>query len=200
MKKQVLVIHGGDTFDTYEEYISFLKDYEIELSDLKGNGWKNSLQEKLGEDYEVFKPQMPDRDNAKYMEWKIWFEKILNLLNNEIILVGHSLGGIFLAKYLSENKLSKKILATFLVAAPFDDKDSEYTLPEFTLSEDLSLFEKQSDKIIIYHSKDDPVVPFVDLNKYSKKLKSARIVIFEDKGHFGQLEFPEIVSDILRLN
>lgn len=200
MKKQLLVIHGGDTFDTYEEYISFLNDYKIELSDLRRNRWKNSLQNKLGENYEVYQPQMPNKNNAKYLEWKILFEKIIKLLDQEIILVGHSLGGIFLVKYLSENKTPKKIAGTFLVAAPFDDKDSEYTLPGFELSEDLSLFEKQSGKITIYHSKDDPVVPFVDLNKYAEKLKSARIVMFEDKGHFGQSEFPEIVEDILKVN
>lgn len=199
MKKQVVVIHGGDTFETYEEYLSFLKSFEIEIGDLKKKSWKSSLQEKLGEEYEVISPQMPNKQNAKYLEWKIWFEKVTPLLNNEVVLVGHSLGGIFLSKYLSENTLPKKILGTFLVAAPFDDKDSEYTLADFKIPEDLSLFEKQGGRITLYHSKEDPVVPFADLDKYSEKLKSARIVAFENKGHFGQPEFSEIVGDILEL-
>src|SRR4051812_10882369 len=108
MKKQVVVIHGGDTFGTYEEYIAFLKDFAIDsLEYFMKMGWKDTLQESLGGAYQVILPKMPNKINAKYVEWKVWFEKLLPLLNNEIILIGHSLGGTFLAKYLSENKLPK---------------------------------------------------------------------------------------------
>ena len=119
MKQQILLIHGGDAFDTYDEYISFLKNFELDLEGLKKKGWKNSLQDKLGEGYDVIMPRMPNAFNARYSEWKIWFEKIINLLDNEVILVGHSLGGIFLVKYLAEEDFPKSVKATFLVAAPF---------------------------------------------------------------------------------
>jgi len=198
--KQVIIIHGGDTFETYDEYLSFLKNFEVDISYFKKKGWKNSFQEKVGNDFEVIAPKMPNKENAKYLEWKIWFEKILPQLNNELILIGHSLGGIFLAKYLSENKLSKKVVATLLVAAPFDSSDAEYTLADFVLPDDLTLFEEQGGSIILYHSKDDPVVPFVDLNKYIAKLKAARAVVFEDRGHFNQENFPEIVLDIKNIS
>ena len=33
MKKQVIVIHGGDTFKTHEEYLRFLKEWEINFED-----------------------------------------------------------------------------------------------------------------------------------------------------------------------
>ncbi len=199
MKKQIVVIHGGDTFETYEEYLTFLNSFDIDLAYFKKKGWKNSLQEKLGSDYDVISPRMPNKENAKYKEWKIWFEKMLPHLSSEFILVGYSLGGIFLAKYLSENRLTQKIKATLLVAAPFDASDSEYTLADFILPSDLSLFEKQGGNIVLYHSKDDPVVPFVDLHKYKSKLETAKTVVFEDRGHFSQEDFPEIVSEIVKV-
>ena len=57
-------------------------------------------------------------------------------------------------------------------------------------------FEKQAGKIYLYHSEDDPIVPFADLEKYAQKLPSAEKVIFKDKGHFNLPEFPEIVEKI----
>lgn len=197
MKKQIIVIHGGDTFETYEEYIAFLKDFSIDSLDyFTRKTWKETLSEKIGSQFEVIVPKMPNKTNAKYSEWKIWFEKLVPLLNSEIVLVGHSLGGIFLAKYLSENILPRKIKGAFLVAAPYDDKDADYSLADFNLSDDLGKLQSQSGKLFIFHSKDDPVVPFADFEKYKSALPDAHTVIFENRGHFNQEEFPELVDMI----
>lgn len=201
MKKQIVIIHGGDTYDTYEEYLEELKNATIEdLSSLSKKGWKDRLQENLGDTYDVITPKMPNKGNAKYLEWKIWFEKIIPLLNDDIILIGYSLGGIFLAQYLSENIFPKTIRGVFLVAAPHDDASSPYSLADFVLPQNLDLFQTQSNTITLYHSKDDYVVPFKDLERYKEKLPQARSVIFEDKGHFNQETFSELVSDILQLD
>jgi len=199
MKKQVILIHGGDTFETYEEYIKSLQDFKMDFQMLKKKDWKISLENKLGGVFEVIAPRMPSNYNAKFLEWKIWFEKIIPFLEDEIILVGHSLGGIFLAKYLSLYEYPKKIKATFLVAAPFDDADSEYTLADFALPQSLNKFEKQGGQIYLYQSKDDDSVPFVDLSKYQKALPKAKVTVFEDRGHFNQEQFPELVADIKNL-
>lgn len=127
--------------------------------------------------------------------------EVHNLTDN-IILLGGSLGAIFLAKYLSENDFPVKIKAVFLLAGPFDDKsrsDIDYTLGDFVLPESLEKFASQAGKIFLYHSKDDPVVPFADQGKYAAKLPSAEKVVFEDKGHFNLKEFPEIVEKIRSL-
>lgn len=198
-KKQIVVIHGGDTFDTYEEYLDYLNNYEFNPDGLKRRGWKDTLEEKLGKGFEVFLPNMPNAINAKYNEWKIMFEKLFPFIEDNIILIGHSLGGIFLAKYLSENSFPKKILATYLIAAPYDDKDSEDSLGDFVLPATLEKFEKQGGRIFIYHSEDDSVVPFVDFEKYKKALPKAKAISFKDRDHFGQTEFPELIENIQRL-
>jgi hypothetical protein len=194
IKKQVVVVHGGDTFDTYEEYLGFLNAYEINFEKLKIKRWKETLRERLGEDFEVVLPKMPNSMNSKYAEWKIMFEKLPQFLKDDVVLLGHSLGGIFLAKYLSENNFPKKIKATFLVSAPFDTKDSDYSLGDFILPDSLENFQNQAGKIFLFHSKDDLVVPFADLEKYKKSLPNAEVMVFEDKGHFDQTEFPELVQ------
>ncbi|MFA5249109.1 MAG: alpha/beta hydrolase [Candidatus Paceibacterota bacterium] len=202
MKKQVFVVHGGETFDTYEEYVECLKGYKIGLEDIrnKKNRWKKNLGEDLGNDFEVILPQMPNEMNAKYAEWKIWFEKFSPLLNETVVLAGHSLGGIFLAKYLSENVFPKKIIATFLIAAPYGEKGCKPTLGDFILPQSLDLLQKQGGEIFLYQSKDDPFVPFADFEKYKNALPGAKAAVFEDRGHFLQSNFLELADDIKALN
>ena len=199
MKKQVIVIHGGDTFETYDEYLDFLRGYKIDIERYR-NGkedWKPWLRKKLGGDYEVIQPIMPNKNNAQFSEWKLWFEKFVPFLNNEIILIGHSLGAVFLAKYLSENKFPKKIKAVFLVGAIYDKDDEGYNVVNFTLPANLDL---QTETVYLYHSKDDPVVPFSALEQYKKALPKAQIRVFDNRGHINQEEFPELAQDILNLS
>jgi len=197
MTQQVLVIHGGDTFETYEKYLEYLNSIEINLDFLRSKGWKGNLQKDLGEGFDVLQPRMPNSMNARYKEWKIWFDKIVPMLDDQIILIGHSMGGIFLARYLSENTLDKKIKAVFLVATPFYPKDAPCV--DFHVPESLDGLKNQVDKIFLYHSKDDPVVPFEDVEKYKEKLPNAQIRIFENRGHFSMEHFPEIVEDLKKI-
>ena len=76
MKKQVVIIHGGDTFGTYEEYLNFLLKYSIDIERYKfdKDDWKKWLREDLGEGYEVILPIMPNKTNARFEEWKLWME------------------------------------------------------------------------------------------------------------------------------
>lgn len=201
MKKQVVVIHGGKTFDSYEEYIDSLKTREVDIESFKiKKDWKDNLQNKLGDYFEVIQPRMPNGNNAQYAEWKIWFERLAQFLNDKIILVGHSLGGIFLAKYLSENHFSKEIKATFLVAAPFDVTDMNETLGNFKLPPSLEKFEKQGGQIYLVNSKDDKVVPFSNCQSYQKALTDSQAMIFENRQHFNQEDFPEIIAEIKALS
>src|SRR3989344_7871429 len=103
-----------------------------------------------------------------------------------VILIGISLGGMFLAKYLSENKFPKKLLSVYLVCPPFDNTLSEETLAGgFELKSNISLIEKQAKNLYLMFSKDDNVVPISHAEKYRKKLKHAKIIIYESKnGHF----------------
>ncbi len=200
MKHQVVVIHGGDTFDTYASYLAFLKDFQIDFERYRVSkpGWKRTLGEKLGTGYEVIAPDMPDKANAKYVEWKIWFEKFIPYLEPEIILVGHSLGGTFLIKYLSENAMPKKVLGLFLIAPCFEST-AEDSLADFVLQGSLSLVSQQAPDITLYHSEDDPVTPFANFKKFQSKFPGATARTFRDRGHFNQDVFPELIADIRAL-
>jgi predicted alpha/beta hydrolase family esterase len=197
MKKQVIVIGGGDVFGTYEEFIEFLKNFPATIDHFRPHrDWKSFLPERLGDKYDVLAPVMPNKQNAKFSEWKIWFEKLIPFIEDGALFVGHSLGGIFLVKYIAENNFPRRIDALFLVAAPYS-KISE--AGDFVLPENISKVGIAAEKIYLIYSKDDKIVPFSEGELYKKQLPQAEMVIFEDRGHFNQPEFPEILELIKKM-
>ena len=200
MKKQVVFVGGGDSYSNYDEYIRALKNAPIRnpLGE-KSKRWTATLREDLGDDYELYMIPMPNTDNAVYTEWKIWFEKYFTYLHDGVILVGWSLGGMFLAKYLSEEETPFSIDALFLLAAPcgeYDDgKGNDCGSFRFN-SELLSNIEGKVAKITVLHSKDDFVVPYEHALKYKEALPNTELVTFEDTNHFLVEELPELVEMI----
>ena len=191
------MIHGGMTFKNKKDYSHFLKTRQISIE--KKIRWGDDYLDKaLGKNFEIIRPRMPLQDDAKYSGWKIYFERHIPYLRSNAILIGGSLGGIFLAKYLSEHKFPKKILSTYLVCPPFDNMlTGEDLVGGFKLKSDLSLLEKNSRNLYLLFSKDDDVVPVSHAEKYRKKLKDAKIIIYKSKnGHFKISKFPEIVRMI----
>ena len=196
-KPQIMIIHGGETFINKKDYLNYLKNRSVSI-DNKPRWALEYLDEKLGKKFQIIRPRMPLSDNAKYSDWKIYFERFIPLLKNNIILIGNSLGGIFLAKYLSENKFPKKILSVCLTCAPYDDSGCDDDLVGgFKLKSSLSLIEKNTKNLHMLFSKDDDVVPVAHAEKYRKKLTHADIIILKNKnGHFKVSKLPEIVKII----
>lgn len=194
-KTQILFIHGGMTFKNTKDYLNYLHSRPITL-ERKIRWGDDYLTKKLGKEYEIIRPKMPLSENAKYRDWKIFFERYLAITNKDIILIGTSLGGIFLAQYLSENKISKNIKGVFLVCPPFDGSlSNEDLVGGFKLKSDLSLLSKSTKNLHLLFSEDDDVVPVAHAEKYKRKLPDAKITIYKSKnGHFQVSEFPEIIK------
>jgi predicted alpha/beta hydrolase family esterase len=199
-KQQVFYIHGGNAYSNYEAFINDLKTKGI--WDLPGTAsvkkWSSSLPDDLGEQFEVFMPQMPNKQNAKYQEWKIWFERHFEYLQNDIILVGWSLGAYFFVKYLIENNPAFKIKALVLLAAPFEPADfggengGDFAFDTSKVEE----LATKADSVVVMHSTDDFVVPYEHALKYKAALPGAEFITYENKNHFLIEEFPELVQKI----
>ncbi len=210
-KPQIVHIHGGMAFSKYEDFLTHLRSREIEdpLGLQEKRRWREWLKHELGETAEFYALGMPNSQNAKYTEWSIWFERHFPLWRDGVVLIGHSLGGYFLAKYLGEHTVPFKVAAVFLVAAPF--RGDTFTVDgatedggDFSFDpQNLPNLAAQADQIFIYHSKDDPIVPFQHAEWFHEAFPTAELCTFEDKGHFIDPEFPEIatkIKDILSID
>ena len=196
-KNQIFYIHGGITFKNQNDYLDFLKNRQVSID--KKNKWSGEyLDNALDNIFHIIKPRMPLQDNAQYNEWKIHFERFFEQLDDNIILLGSSLGSIFLSKYLSENIFPKKILSVYLVCPPFDDTlIGEDLAGGFNLQSDLSMIDQNCKNINLLFSQDDNCVPVNHSEKYRAKLNNPNIIIYKNKnGHFDISEFPEIIEMI----
>ena len=190
--KQVLIIHGGNSYSSHKEYLDDLKAQQLDYERLKySKRWKDWLAEQLP-DYDVLTPTFPNGTNAQYDEWVIYFEKILPFLRHDYVLIGHSLGGMFLAKYLHTQTLPIKARQIVLVAARYgetpDDSSGSFLVTSATG------LDASTDEVHLFHSKDDPVVDYDNLALFSNDLPYADIHSFDDRGHFNQATFPELLD------
>jgi predicted alpha/beta hydrolase family esterase len=135
---------------------------------------------------------MPRKDDAKFTDWCLTFEKILVMpeVGKNIILIGHSLGACFLIHYLSHKTPKKKIQELHFVSGCIKEGD-------FRLEPDYQNIYLQTDQIHVWHSRDDQVVPFKEAQKISKNLPGAILHEFKDRGHFNQPYFPELVKELV---
>lgn len=181
MEKHVLFIHGAGE-GAYEE------DRLL----------ASSLQNALGSAHEVHYPKMPEEDSATYDDWRASIERALAILDDEVILVGHSVGGSVLAKYLSEERINKSVTELFLLAAPYWNGDGIWKWDEVQLPEDVAAKLASIRRIVLYHSRDDNTVPFAHMALYAASLPQADIRAVDGRGHQFGNDLVDVAEDIRR--
>jgi len=141
---------------------------------------------------------MPNEGNPEDKAWITQISKELAALDGKVILVGHSVGGAVVLKYLLKEHVGKPIVGIFLISIPYwgpeDEGDGEYPLHEG--------FAAQLPKgvpIFLYHSRDDEVVPFAHLEMYAEKIPQAIIRTFDGRGHQFNNDLSEVAADIISL-
>ncbi|MEK7634879.1 MAG: alpha/beta hydrolase [Patescibacteria group bacterium] len=196
MKKQIVIIHGGNVLNKKDDFLAYLKKRKVVKEDFKTKkSWKDNFETKMESKFEIFAPKMPNKENAKYTEWKIWFEKLVPFLKNDVTLIGHSLGGLFLVKYLSESLFPKKIKMLVIVSAPYIGEGNKYNIgKDYAFNDNFKKITGQAKKIYLFHSTDDKVVPFSDFEIYKANLPNASFNTFKNKGHFSVDKFPELIK------
>jgi uncharacterized protein len=181
MKRGVLLVHGGGQ-GAYEE------DRKLAAS----------LRDVLGPGYDVRHPQMPDEDSPEYEAWKKQIATELAALDGEVILVGHSLGGSILLKYLSEEEVEKPVAGVFLIAPPYWGAE-DWEVSEYALQDGFASKLPGEMPVFFYHSRDDEVVPFAHLTLYAERLPQATVYEFDGRGHQFNDDLSEVARDIRRL-
>jgi uncharacterized protein len=156
------------------------------------------LDRELGNGYRVTAPEMPDADHPHYQPWRDRIEHELEAIDHDVIFVGHSFGGSVLLKYLAEGSYGKPIRGLFLVSVPNWGPDgwayAEYAVPVGIGSR------LPATRIFLYHSLDDPEVPFAHLGYYEEHLPTATVRRVAGSAHSFVEGLPMLVEDIRSLS
>jgi pimeloyl-ACP methyl ester carboxylesterase len=179
MSKQILFIQGGGegTHDAWD------------------NKLVASLETELGRDYAVRYPLMPNEGDPNYPAWKAAIVKELDALDDDAILVGHSLGGSFLMHALAEHRPKRKWGAVALIAPPFFGDGGwvgDDTGPAANLTEEL----RSDVPVLLYHGAADDEVPPEHMDLYAKAIPHAKTRVLADQDHQLNNDLSEIARDI----
>lgn len=157
-----------------------------------------SLRSELGPDYEVRYPEMVDEDDPQYDQWRQQIKEEIAALSEPAILVGHSLGGLYLAKALTEVEIDKVITGIFLLEAPFwGGKGWRYDgYQRLMLPEDAAAKLPQNAKVFLYQAHDDEIVSFKHLALYSNILPQAITREIDQGGHQLNNDLSLVAKDI----
>jgi predicted alpha/beta hydrolase family esterase len=165
----------------------------------KGKGSYNLvkyLKTKLGNEFEILFPKIEKPNSPTYGKFKRMFASVFNEITEPVILIGHSLGASTLLKYLSEEKPRILITGLFLVATPHWGSD----MKEFQLKQNFQASLKDIPSIFLYHSKNDPEVPFSHLQFYKTAFNTATVRELPAKEHTFSKGLSQLVSDIKYLD
>ena len=193
MRKAIL-IHGWTNKDAF---------YNPKYPTPSNGHWLPWLSKQLIiRDIHAIAPEMPHSYYPEYEIWKTELERFP--LDEETILVGHSCGGGFITRYLSENnvKVGKVVLvAPWLGITDETNPEKDEKLEFFDFEIDQKLAEKTKE-LVLFESTNDMKVIQESINILKKKIDNMKVVTLKDKGHFtqkslGGVEFPELLNEIV---
>lgn len=160
--------------------------------------WLKKELEKLG--CKVYVPQFPTPEGQSLRSWLEVLKDYKQYINEQSILIGHSLGGLFLLRVLE--RLKHSVRATFFVGASIGVKPIRF----YEADKKFSGFSFDWDKIkenagvaAVYHSDNDPYVSIGNGEKLAKKL-GIELTLVPKAGHFntaaGYISFSDLLENI----
>ena len=152
----------------------------------------------LGIDFTIL--DLPGGTSPHASEWLREIHKAVLQTSKPVVLVGHSLGTRAIPLYLEKYK--PEVEAVFLIAAFANRLENAYkydvdAYPDFFEHLiDIDSIKPLVEKFVVMHSKDDPL-DFEQGVEIAKEL-NAKLITYEDKGHFNGSENAPIVLEVLR--
>jgi predicted alpha/beta hydrolase family esterase len=138
---------------------------------------------------------MPKPDAPEGAAWEAALGNHLRGERAPLVIVGHSLGGSVVLKYLAGHDMPPGLAGVVSIATPFwgtQDWEQEWCLPEgfeARLSE--------LPRLVLYHSRDDDEISVSHLDRYAAALPKASVHKVDGRGHlFADGNVADIIGDI----
>ncbi len=163
--KRVIIVHCWEGYPEYCWYPQTKKELEA-----------------VGFKVEV--PVMPDTNNPKLSLWLPKLQEVIGRSDEELCLVGHSLGCITIMRYLESLKDGERIGTVVFVAGFTDDLDFKELVNFFETPIDFRKIKSKANRFVAINSDDDPYVSL----KYGNILKDkldAKLIIKHAMKHFS---------------
>jgi uncharacterized protein len=151
--------------------------------------------------FNVYAPKFPTPEKQSLEEWYAVLKSYSSHVNEQTIMIGHSLGPSFILTVLE--RINTPIKSCFFVAPfigllnnpDFDKINKTFVEKDF----DWEKINSNCKKFNLYSSDDDPYVP-LEKGKFLSAKLNTELNIVSHAGHFnkssGYLSFPKLLHDI----
>jgi len=173
-------------------------------------GWRPWLMSELAKkDIYACALPMPDPDKPKKEEWVKTIAGAVGVPNEEIFLVGHSLGVPAILRYLETLDKNQKIGGAVLVSGPVsilngENKESKLRKVDNFLDTPFNFdyIKQKSKSFVVIHGDNDEKVPFEHALIISKNL-SGILISVPNGGHLngsvGWHELPQLLESLEKM-
>ena len=166
----------------------------------KDGNWFPWLKKQLEDkNYKVDVPQMPvGVGNQNYDNWSKELSKLE--MNENTIIIAHSIAPIFVSKYLINNKIKVKKLIFVCGFNNYLGIDPDFdVVNEPMFLDNLENIKQYCDDIVCYYSDNDPYVKY-DVEKSFADTVSNKQYVIANGGHInaesGYTEFDKILEEV----
>lgn len=180
MKENYFLIHGSYG-NPYKNWIPWLKK---QLS-------KRQLN--------CIVPSFPTPYKQDYESWSMILKAYLEIgyITEDTTFVTHSLGGIFLVKFLIDNEIKVKKIITIAGFNNLEFADDMNLYKSFYMNDRISDIRLYSSEIISIYSDNDPYVQKRAAEQFADDIRAQKVLI-KEAGHFnekyGYTEFRELLK------
>jgi len=183
MTLHVLFVQGGGAPGTHDEWDSKLVE---------------SLAQGLGRDCDLRYPRMPNEADPEYAPWRTALERELAELDDDAILVGHSIGGTVLVNALADLSADRSPSALFLIAAPFVG-ESGWPSEDIAPMTDIGARLPARMRVHLFHGSEDETVPFAHAGLYQAAIPHAVVHRLPGRDHQLNNDLSEVAAAIRQL-
>lgn len=167
-----------------------------------GIHWQQWLHDELTKkNYKVLMPELPNSIHPDRQESLDFITKLIDTIprDEEIILVGHSLGATMALDYLENaNRKIKKLISVSGFHLDWNSELNSYFMKEKNI--DFDKVFQNLESAVVFYGDNDPYVPQNVLMDLANKLKVTPIII-PAGGHlnteFGYTQFPELLQEVV---
>lgn len=170
-----------------------------------GENWFPWLKGELGKkEIEVIVPQFPTPDGQSLEAWLDILEPQIKKIDENTVLIGHSLGGLFLLRLLE--RLEKPVKAAFFIGTPIGvrpiknwDSDERFS---GSFDFDWEKIKSNAKQFTVFHSDDDPYVGLGNGQQLAQRLDT-KLTFVPNAGHFnasaGYSKFEKLLDGVNKI-
>ena len=186
--KRVSIVHCWEAYPEYCWYPYVKKELEAE-----------------GFDVQV--PAFPETDKPKLDKWLPVLKKAIGTPDENLFLVGHSVGCITILRYLESLDEGQRIGGAVLVAGFTDNLGFDELKNFFTTGIDFKKIKQKANHFVAIHSDDDPFVPLKHGDIFKERLDAELIIKHNFKHFSGPVDaeesctiLPEVVESVEKMS